>query len=118
MQKITVSLCGICLIPFRYVVSKDGSLVILDSQLEDVGTYRAIISNSIGELTVEAALEIYYGELNRFLNAVYCAASFHFQFFCRASLQTWLFQRRHLLHSASLLLHTAVRRRPVPKLHR
>ena len=45
-----------------HVISTSGSLVVMDTKLEDQGTYRAVISNGAGTVTVESSLEFFFGE--------------------------------------------------------
>lgn len=47
----------------RYLVSKSGSLVIMETRLGDEGLYRAVVSNGAGEIEVEALLEFFFGVL-------------------------------------------------------
>lgn len=44
----------------RYLISDRGSLVILQTQFEDRGTYRAVISNGAGEVTTETELYFFF----------------------------------------------------------
>ena len=44
----------------RYLISNQGSLVILQTQLEDRGTYKAIVSNGAGTFTAETRLYFFF----------------------------------------------------------
>lgn len=44
----------------RYLVSRNGTLVIPETVLADEGTYRAILRNGAGELLVEVPLSFMY----------------------------------------------------------
>lgn len=44
----------------RYIISKNGSLVIPQTVLADEGVYRAVVGNGAGEMTVEVPLSFLY----------------------------------------------------------
>ena len=46
----------------RYLVSNLGTLVILETRLEDEGVYRAVVSNGAGEVHTQTTLEFYFSE--------------------------------------------------------
>jgi hypothetical protein len=58
----------------RYLISDQGSLIILQTQLEDRGTYKAIISNGAGNVTAETKLYFFFESpcRNRCLNGGEC----------------------------------------------
>ena len=45
---------------FSHMISYLGSLVILDTRLEDAGEYRAVVSNGAGSVTVATFLEFFF----------------------------------------------------------
>ena len=47
------------------MVSDKGTLVMLQTAVEDQGTYRANLSNSVGEVSVEVELTFYYSNICR-----------------------------------------------------
>lgn len=54
------ALCPPILFLFRYYITRNGSLVIPATRLEDEGTYRAVLRNGAGEMAAEIPLSFLF----------------------------------------------------------
>ena len=46
------------------MISASGSLVVMDTKMEDQGVYRGIFSNGAGKVSLTASLEFFFGNLH------------------------------------------------------
>lgn len=51
-----------CYMYYRFHVNRTGSLIVLDLQESNKGTYKAVATNGAGSVEVSATLNIYYCE--------------------------------------------------------